>query len=60
MKVDHRCRCQCHYLAEGKVKHCVACCTPCPICKDGITKGFMKDHIDQVHGHEDDLATGSR
>ena len=57
VRSNYECRCSCHRLPVGTVKHVMACCSPCPECHKNIKPGYLEYHIQADHGKKQEEKT---
>lgn len=50
----HGCYCPCH-KSGVRVSHLMACCEQCPVCKQNIAFGQLKEHRKVCHKKGSDL-----
>ena len=48
----HECMCSCHRNPEDRVRHIMACCSPCS-CGRNIYGGYIEAHIKECHKLEE-------
>lgn len=49
---EEECKCDCHTLPKGMMKHIIPCCSQCPVCYKNIRSGRMKEHMAHHPIHE--------
>ena len=55
---NEECTCICHRV--GGVRHFMACCSQCPICKRNIRPKYFEEHVARCKNkHGTDVSDGS-